>query len=353
MSGAVGSVREPIALHRPPTAIAKNTPSLASCCSEKSDRISYRTHLTSLRDWIKVHTTLESRYHEVFQQPYWCRMGNSWTAVASDITSEEADTTLRLDKARAPRRHPLSTQERLQLGRLAQRLASLLNRLLALQTVAKCRCVWATHEYFTSTSAWAGKKKPKWTTLIIIDSQAVKNTCNASVSSKGFCFYKATNGIKRHLAVDTLGFPFFTHCTKANVSDDAGLLEMLMLNIDYFKSKPVNIPKITILLDHGYHIDYLIEALQKVYPQIMTKIRFELSAKPSKQQKAAQGKSGFVPVVARWVIERSNAWMERCKSLVKNFERTLSHATTKINLCFVRLMLKRLAATSWDLKWVL
>ncbi|MEH1831329.1 MAG: hypothetical protein V7L29_04435 [Nostoc sp.] len=25
--------------------------------------------------------------------------------------------------------------------------------------------------------------------------------------------------------------------------------------------------------------------------------------------------------------ERSNAWMERCKSLVKNFERTLPHAT--------------------------
>ena len=54
----------------------------------------------------------------------------------------------------------------------------------------------------------------------MIDSQAVKNTCNASVESKGFCFYKATNGIKRHLAVDILGFPFFTHCTPANVSDD-------------------------------------------------------------------------------------------------------------------------------------
>lgn len=190
------------------------------------------------------------------------------------------------------------------------------------------------------------KKKPQWTTLIIIDSQAVKNTCNASVDSKGFCFYKATNGIKRHLAVDTLGFPFFTHCTKANVSDDAGLIEMLTLNIDYFKSKPVNISKITILLDHGYPIDYLIEALETVYPQIMTKIRFELSTKPSKHEKADMGKSGFVPAVARWVIERSNAWMERCKSLVKNFERTLSHATTKMNLCFVRLMLKRLAATS-------
>jgi hypothetical protein len=69
----------------------------------------------------------------------------------------------------------------------------------------------------------------------MIDSQAVKNTCNASVESKGFCFYKATNGLKRHLAVDILGFPFLTHCTKASLSDDQGLIEMLFLNIDYFK----------------------------------------------------------------------------------------------------------------------
>ena len=80
----------------------------------------------------------------------------------------------------------------------------------------------------------------------------------------------------------------------------------------------------------------------------MTKIRFELSRKPSKQKK-----SGFVPVTARWVIERSHAWMERCKSLVKNFERTLTHAVTKINLCFTRLMLQRLASPPWNLKWVL
>ncbi|HEY9626802.1 MAG TPA: hypothetical protein V6C84_05835 [Coleofasciculaceae cyanobacterium] len=43
----------------------------------------------------------------------------------------------------------------------------------------------------------------------------------------------------------------------------------------------------------------------------MTKIRFELSTKPSKPEKAQQGKSGFVPAIARWVMERSNAWMER------------------------------------------
>ncbi len=179
---------------------------------------------------------------------------------------------------------------------------------------------------------------------MIIDSQAVKNTCNASKASKGYCFYKSTNGIKRHLAVDTLGFPFFTHCTKASLSDDAGLIEMLTLNINYFKSKPVNIPKITILLERGYHPEHLTAELKKVYPQILTKINFELSEKPSIEQKEVQGKSGFVPVKTRWIIERSNAWMERCKILIKNFERTLDNATTKINLCFIRLMIKRLAS---------
>ncbi|MEA5597062.1 transposase [Rivularia sp. UHCC 0363] len=137
------------------------------------------------------------------------------------------------------------------------------------------------------------------------------------------CFYKSTNGIKRHLAVETLGFPFFTHCTKASVSDDAGLIKILSENIDYFKSKPVNIPKITILLNHGYHPEYLRKKLEEIYPIIMTKIRFQLSKKPSRQEKKVQGQSGFIPVAARWVIERSNASRKRCKILVKNFEKNL------------------------------
>jgi hypothetical protein len=144
----------------------------------------------------------------------------------------------------------------------------------------------------------------------MIDSQAVKNTCNASIESKGFCRHKCTNGrefwgresvpksliIKRHLAVDTLGLAFFTHCTKASVSDDQGLIEMLSHNEDYFRTKPVNIPKITILLEHGYHPNKIVVALQQIYPQIMTKIRFELAAKPTQAEKAAQGKIGFIPM---------------------------------------------------------
>ncbi|MEG4015795.1 MULTISPECIES: hypothetical protein [unclassified Microcoleus] len=85
----------------------------------------------------------------------------------------------------------------------------------------------------------------------------------------------------------------------------------------------------------------------------MTKIKFELSEKPSKAEKKAQVKSGFVPVKVRWVIERSNAWMERCKILVKNFERSLAGATAKLNLCFIRLMIRRLAPLFLDVKWVL
>lgn len=176
----------------------------------------------------------------------------------------------------------------------------------------------------------------------MIDSQAVKNTCNAGIESKGFCFYKCTNGIKRHLAVDILGFPFFTHCTKASVSDDQGLIQMLSHNIDYFKSKSANLSKTTTLLDNGYHPEKLTQALEEIYPEIMTKIQFEPSTKPSKAERAAKGQSGFVPLAARWVIERSNAWVERCKSLVKNFDRTLARANAKLQLCFIRLMLKRL-----------
>ena len=91
----------------------------------------------------------------------------------------------------------------------------------------------------------------------------------------------------------------------------------------------MSIPKITILLDQGYHPEHLRQELEKVYPQIMKKIKFELSTKPSKQEKAAQGKSGFVPAIARWVIERSNAWMERCKNKSEKPRENVSECNCK------------------------
>ena len=94
---------------------------------------------------------------------------------------------------------------------------------------------------------------------------------------------------------------------------------MFSNNIDYFKSQPVNIPQVTILVDNGYHPEKLIKELEKIAPAIRTKMRLKLSPKPSKAQKKQLEKTGFVPVQARWVIERSNSSMDRCKSQRQKF----------------------------------
>lgn len=121
---------------------------------------------------------------------------------------------------------------------------------------------------------------------------------------------------------------------------------MLTKNIDYFQSKPVNIAKITILLDHGYQPQHLRQELEKVYPQIMTKIRFNLAAKPSKSELKMLGKSGERSGGGE-VGEASGqmlGWSD-AKSWLKTKNRTLANATAKVNLCFIRLMVKRLAAS--------
>ena len=104
-------------------------------------------------------------------------------------------------------------------------------------------------------------------------------------------------------------------------------------------------PYYRFLVPHAYcyHIFYLYTTKPLSWKKFIQRLwpRFGLSShlSPRKPSKKKQGQRGLI----RWVIERTNSWMERCKSLVKNFERTLENATTKINLCFVRLMLKILA----------
>ncbi len=120
-------------------------------------------------------------------------------------------------------------------------------------------------------------KKAKWTTLLIIDSQAVKNTCNASVESKSFWFYKCTNGIKRHLAVDTrllsVFYPLYeSQCLwwpRQNPRCWA------RTSTTFAPNQSIS-SYITILLDNDCHPEVMMAALQDLYPQIMTKIRFEL-----------------------------------------------------------------------------
>jgi transposase len=180
------------------------------------------------------------------------------------------------------------------------------------------------------------KEKP---TLLLCDSQAVDNTDTGR--NKGFCFYKNVNGIKRHTCVDTLGNLLFIVCTSANTSDDKGLIDLLSQEsaIRYFKSKPVNTKKITILLDNGYHKEYLERELKKVYPQYLTKIKFKITPKPT----ADPNNPGFKPVHKRWVVERTNSWFEKCRILLKNVEKTLTSSVAKLQLCSIRLQVRLLA----------
>ena len=176
-------------------------------------------------------------------------------------------------------------------------------------------------------------------TLLLCDSQAVDNTDTGR--NKGFCFYKNVNGIKRHTCVDTLGNLLFVVCTPANISDDKGLIELLTQEqgLRYFQSKTVNTKKITILLDNGYHKDYLETELTKVYPQYLTKIRFKITPKPVKDP----DNKGFKPVHKRWVVERTNAWFEKCRILLKNVEKTLTSSVSKLQICSIRLQVRLLA----------
>ena len=122
-----------------------------------------------------------------------------------------------------------------------------------------------------------------------------------------------------------------------NISDDKGLIQIIKANIIFFKKKPVNTLKITVLLDNGYHKQKLEKELKEIYPQILTKIRIQITPKPSKDN------PGFKPVHKRWVVERTNAWVEKCRVLWKNCERQLSTSVAKLQLRLVRLQIKRLA----------
>jgi Transposase DDE domain len=114
---------------------------------------------------------------------------------------------------------------------------------------------------------------------------------------------------------------------------------MITKNISYFKQKTVNTKKITLLLDNGYHKVKIEEELIKVYPQILTKIKIQITPKPTKDS----NNPGFKPVHKRWVVERTNAWFEKCRTLLKNVEKTISSSVAKVQLCSIRLQVRLLA----------
>jgi transposase len=174
---------------------------------------------------------------------------------------------------------------------------------------------------------WQEKKmwKTEQASLVIIDSQAVKNTDCASET--WWCHYKCTNGIKRHLLVDVLGIPISILVTKADVNDRVWWKMIARRDKELLRWIKI------MLGDCGYLSRWFKISIKK-----LTWISVIIAPKVTKKKW-----EWFKPEHKRWIVERSNAWMEKCRRLHKNNERYLQTSENMCKLCFIRILARRLA----------
>ena len=57
----------------------------------------------------------------------------------------------------------------------------------------------------------------------------------------------------------------------------------------------------------------------------------------------ARGERGFRVLPKRWVVERTFAWLGKCRRLSKDYEALIESSVAWIRLAMSRLMLRRLA----------
>lgn len=162
--------------------------------------------------------------------------------------------------------------------------------------------------------------RDKWTSFCIVDAQSVKNTDTAR--EKGYDAGKKVSGIKRHIAVDTNGLPHAVLVTTANISDKAGALQMLRNNQESLLAVSA------ILCDGGYVGKPFADLVQEaIGAEVQIAKRNELHT--------------FAVLPKRWIVERSFAWLEKCRRLWKNCERLLNSSLQMILLAFIALLLNR------------
>ncbi|APB34895.1 IS4 family transposase [Gloeomargarita lithophora Alchichica-D10] len=93
---------------------------------------------------------------------------------------------------------------------------------------------------------------------------------------------------------------------------------------------------------------YLEKEIKRIEPLLGKKIIIELSEKITPQRRAESkqenpGKQGFVAIAKRWIVERTNAWINQCRVLWKNCEGSIKTSQTKIRICAIGLILRRIA----------
>lgn len=156
--------------------------------------------------------------------------------------------------------------------------------------------------------------------FLIIDAQSVKNTDSAR--EKGYDAGKKVSGIKRHIAVDTLGLPHAIAVTTADVTDRKGALVAFTRCADQLRDVQ------NVLADGGYMGKPFACAVKDLIgAEVQIAKRSELHT--------------FAVMPQRWVVERSFAWLEKCRRLWKNCERKLNTSLQFIHLAFLVLLLKR------------
>jgi len=133
------------------------------------------------------------------------------------------------------------------------------------------------------------------------------------------------SGIKRHIAVDTQGLPHAIGITTADLTDRKGALATLFNEKHQDKLKKVR----NVLADGGYSGEKFANSVKEL---------INSSVEVAKRNELHK----FVVIPKRWVVERSFAWLEKCRRLWKNCERKLNNSLQFVVLAFIAIIVKRL-----------
>lgn len=158
------------------------------------------------------------------------------------------------------------------------------------------------------------------TSFCIVDAQSVKNTDTAR--RKGYDAGKKVSGIKGHIAVDTQGLLHAITVTTADVNDHNGALLMFVAHDD----RLANVEQV--LVDGAYTGERFEDIIHRI---------LDATVQVAKRNELNK----FAVIPQRRIVERSFAWLEKCRCLWKNCGRKLHASEQFIVLAFLTLLLKK------------